>query len=874
MTNALKGHAMNRGTLMVLKRILVSALGALGLGALAAGTASGQTAGEGNIPAPDVFNDQITCSQLVPTPAGFNLPSTVQKGDKTSPLDDIIGNGTTTLTTGEGGISGENAAARLAGLGYVIPGGNMNCGAGTTGPTLGTMNDDANMDGDFIDAGDTLAWGSVPEDVADGYTELLDKFKAVYGDPAGTTGGTRRALAAAESALAKELAKTTPDTTEVTRLTKARDDARAANTKALGAYNAASGGPIYQAGVAEWMAKAAVTKSVADYNKQVTATNKAKTDLDGMQYSEWTVTGTGADLTVAQGRSKYVPLANTDLIGGEGANAVVTIANGMATVGQYSALQVYANHDGMTAGTAAVAAMGSTDAMSSSSANSNFTAAGALIVPMEAYAHDTDDSTPLVLRNTVSLNGDSLNSVATIRTRVVNVRLAEQALKKARDDNLNPLLQAVYDEAYRRAKLERDYYDALWNNVLADTTDHRSAEQRDQGTTETPNTDYVANPITIASRNAASISASNKRVAAETDLRSKVAAREAATAEVVKQFTGAQSFYAQLVARREALKAAADKVVADATTPSDAQTKAAANAATALTKAQADKATIDGFYDDADDPSLALVTELLKSGGDDGQKLVDAISSNYTTANEAKEKADEVAESIEGLTGEGGDVAQNTAAIATNADAIEDNADAIADNTAAISTNADAIEDNADDIATNAGNIATNATDIATNAADIMTNAGNIATNVTDIATNATDIATNVGNIATNVTDIATNAGNIATNAAGISSNADAIAANMNSIGQNASAIGRNETAIMGLQDQMEVVRAGVAASMALAGMPAINGRGISIGVGSFDGESAFAVGFQIQGEMASFKVGVTSAGGETGASAGVGFQF
>ena len=49
MTNAfLKGHVMNgnRGTLMVLKRLLTTALGALGLGALAAGTALGQTAGE------------------------------------------------------------------------------------------------------------------------------------------------------------------------------------------------------------------------------------------------------------------------------------------------------------------------------------------------------------------------------------------------------------------------------------------------------------------------------------------------------------------------------------------------------------------------------------------------------------------------------------------------------------------------------------------------------------------------------------------------------------------------------------------------------------------------------------------------------------
>ena len=107
-----------------------------------------------------------------------------------------------------------------------------------------------------------------------------------------------------------------------------------------------------------------------------------------------------------------------------------------------------------------------------------------------------------------------------------------------------------------------------------------------------------------------------------------------------------------------------------------------------------------------------------------------------------------------------------------------------------------------------------------------------------------------------------------------ISSNAADIAAAMNSIGSNTSMINDNRAMIGELSDDLDVVRAGVAASMALAGMPAINGRGISIGVGSYDGESAFAVGFQIQGEQASFKVGVTSSGGETGASAGVGFNF
>ena len=146
------------------------------------------------------------------------------------------------------------------------------------------------------------------------------------------------------------------------------------------------------------------------------------------------------------------------------------------------------------------------------------------------------------------------------------------------------------------------------------------------------------------------------------------------------------------------------------------------------------------------------------------------------------------------------------------------------------------------------------------NEARSMANAG-------DIATNAADIMTNTGNIAMNASSIESNMGNIASNASNIASNTAAIGSNRSSIMQNAGRIGE-------LSEDLDVVRAGVAASMALAGMPAINGRGISIGVGSFDGESAFAVGFQIQGEQASFKIGVTSSGGETGASAGVGFNF
>ena len=135
-------------------------------------------------------------------------------------------------------------------------------------------------------------------------------------------------------------------------------------------------------------------------------------------------------------------------------------------------------------------------------------------------------------------------------------------------------------------------------------------------------------------------------------------------------------------------------------------------------------------------------------------------------------------------------------------------------------------------------------------------------------------IDANAGNIMTNADNIMSNEMAIGANRGNISSNADMIASNSAAISSNRSSIMQNADDINGLQDQMEVVRAGVAASMALAGMPAINGRGIAIGVGSYDGESAFAVGFQIQGEQASFKIGVTSSGGETGASAGVGFNF
>ena len=994
---------------MILKRLLTTALGALGLSALAAGSAFAQTAGEGNIPAPDILNDQFDCSMFVPITTGKNatvpMPTKVPTGRKTSPLDDAIGTtGTTTVTD-----------STTLGLDYVIPTAGANCGAGAAGPMFGAMNVDGNNDGDFVDTGDTYGVGSAPIDVAQGYTDLLAKFKAVYGDPEDATSkGTDGALKDAQKELSKQIAAGTTGTS-LDSYNKAVTDAQAANTKAMAALTAASGGDIYQAGVAEWKAQSAVNNAIAAYNNQVGKVNAALTALDGLAYRTMQKEdpNNAGQVLAGTGVSKYVPLGNNELYGGS--SPVVTISMGMGTV-NLDQLIPYTNSDlaNPQVGMAAMRGLGMGDGSDddnaaptrSDTSASNFTAAGVLIIPMEPNADTTDD--PLDLTTTKV----GANSVGTnIRPAVENTRIATAALKKARDENTNPATQDIYDEAYRRAKLEQDYYDALWQDVLNSTDDLRTITEQ---TTDSDNDgDIDVKAYSISSRSSKYVTENNKRFTNEQTLRSAVAARVTATEHTAAAFNSPQSFYQQLVARREALKATADNAVTEAQKDGGTASKVLLDAQTAagdaLTAAKDAKSALDNLYADPNDPKVALLNTMSKTGGDDGQALLDAVSSNYSSAAEAKtdaaaaktaadaaqSKADEVAESVAGLTGDDGSVGQNTASIATNAEGIkdnredidqlnsdiygttasahdgdaacsaggllntancnkaaiahnandiadnadgiadlegrvDDNEDGIADNAENIATNADNISTNAGNIATNAGNIAANdtaikanAADIATNADDIMTNAGNIATNagsiemnagniatnagniannamaiesndadiavnVDNIAANAGNIVVNAGNIATNATNIeanmgsiATNAGNIATNASGIAdnmaaigANQGAIAANANSIGSNASAISRNASMIGELSEDLDVVRAGVAASMALAGMPAINGRGISIGVGSYDGESAFAVGFQIQGEQASFKIGVTSSGGETGASAGVGFNF
>ena len=227
----------------------------------------------------------------------------------------------------------------------------------------------------------------------------------------------------------------------------------------------------------------------------------------------------------------------------------------------------------------------------------------------------------------------------------------------------------------------------------------------------------------------------------------------------------------------------------------------------------ADQAVHSSYLDDAANPAGALMTALV-AGDDVAQDVVTAVSSNY-------------------------------------------------DSTV---VNANAIDANEGRITTNEANIATNADDIVTNADDIVTNAANIATNVTNIATNEADIATNVTNIATNAT--------------AISDETDARVAaddiHTAAIGINASGINDNAVSIGRLSDDLDVVRSGVAATLAVAGMPLAptEGWGAAIGTGYFDGESAVAAGLTFRSDRYNFKFAVGTSGGETTGSAGVSWGF
>ena len=789
---------------MITKRLMAL----IALASSAALAQDPQQPGDGNLPAPDLFDSQIVCSNALP--ATVPTPTVIPEGATESALDAAIGMGNVQI----------NNPTLRNNLGFVIPAEGNNCGRGLSQTA-------------FTIAGQ----GAVATDVATGYTALLPKFMAVYGDPDSlTSSGTAGSVARAREALARAEADETTSTAVIASLRRTLASAQERDTEARAEFNAIAQGPIYQAAAAEWMAKAAVTQSVSDYNDAVLEVNSAQTTLDTMNYSG------------------YVPLGSSELIG-----TVVFVFDGMGTV-NLSQLRQYINGDLSNPQAATVDDDGVTD-----TSQSNFDQAGNLVVPMRLVDGELQAvSVPV--------------QVAQARANRDNHQIALAALKKLRDENQTTSLQSVFDDAVTRAQAEADHYEQQFQLTLADTTN------RNPLTIDLPSTpENEAAPYSIASRHADYLTADNARLTAEATLRSAAATREAATQNVIEHFQNPGSFYAQLVARRQSLQTVADQAVADSPSPTMALIDAAAVAAEAVADAEEALAAYNslvGDPDDLDNPVVDLVNTLLETDGDDGQAVVDAISQTYANTVENRDAVGALTADTEDGAGEDGPITANRKAIEANADDIESNA-------GDIESNADDIESNAGEIESLGGRVMQNEEDIGTlkedtdlNTGMIATNAGNIASNASNVASNASNIAGNASNIVDNRSYIGQNAATLVNHGALIDRNAGHIALNSGRIGANAAAItmnsgliGDNRYMIGELSSDLDVVRAGVAASIALSRMPSVDGGGISFGAGTYAGEMAYAVGFQVERGFGTFDIGVTSSGGEIGAGVGVGLK-
>ena len=647
MNYALKGHAMKRGTLMVLKRLLVTTLSALGLGALVAGTAFGQSPqppGNGNIPAPNLFDDQIACSMNVPALMGamaVPMPTVVPRGATSSTLDNLLranmGMGdprTVDLTATDDPDSGGNNPMDLI---DVVPADVANCGA-VAGTAAFTVADN----------------GAIATHVAEGFTEV----KAAYDDLVEQEGVVAQARMARDQARMDATA-TNPNTTAINSAQAILDAANAELMKRQTALDAISDGPIYQAGIAEWRARGAVETAVAAWNMAVLGVTDA-TGMEGALDILDAATYGGprhqnADSAVLTG---YVALGADP--SGTDVGSVGNVLNADGTV-NIANMRTYADVAGDGTRT--------TD---------NFNDDGSLAVPMRATLDPDDGNAMEVLPTTAT--------IGTIRADREAANNAVAALEEAQAKNTNRNLDIAYEEAVRRARLEAAHLNAQWNAAVTDAIDLRTDAQKlrftdtngdgdnspDDNET-TPNPDYV-DAFSLLSLNTDYQGALTKRDTAETALRMAVADREAKTRATINSFTSPGSFYQQLVDRRQALKDAAsnivNRIINAGGTPTTAQNQAVQDAQDDLDEADKVKGNYDALVGDADNPAVALVDVLATTDGDDGQALVSAITGNYDATQDNEGRLDALLTTnadgtesgrivdIENQLGEGGNVEQ------------------------------------------------------------------------------------------------------------------------------------------------------------------------------------------------------------------------
>ena len=351
----LKGHAMNRGTLMVLKRLLVTTLGALGLGALAAGPASAQ---QPQIPAPDLFDGQVTCSTHVMSPQDAMTIADLTKALAMAVED------------GEMIVNGDDLAA------IIDPMGN-NCSAG---PVLNPLYEPDTQDsqryvaaaGGLTDDIDKAAYIPLAHDnddaledamaVGEGYTEALNAFVAAR-------------KANMEYDAAKKVVDEAGDDAS-DRQIKDRDDKYAAKMMADEDLMSVGNGPINMAGIAEWEAKFAVEKAADDYEEARMSVTAAETALAGDVTTDTDAGGTAIAYIVDY--DDYVPVNSAQLLALFDDDENITIGSETAST-LTAKIRAYANAEGDNVSTQTV---DEENVIVERTGSSAFDAAGNLLVPM------------------------------------------------------------------------------------------------------------------------------------------------------------------------------------------------------------------------------------------------------------------------------------------------------------------------------------------------------------------------------------------------------------------------------------------------------------------------------------------------------------
>ena len=489
-----------------------------------------------------------------------------------------------------------------------------------------------------------------------------------------------------------------------------------------------------------------------------------------------------------------------------------------------------------------------------------------------------DGSGVLQLEETASTTTANLGQiVALLDTQNTAVKDADEALKDAIAEGNADL--APLRETLRRATKARDHIQgeltrltsivrAQNRNLSANITIGSGADERTLAETER---EVLAEYGKIQ----------GQVDAAEAKVRSTVGALENANGAVMNALASPNDYLDQLVTLRTFQKAAADAAVADAgSTPAPSLVTAAEEAAERLAEATDQRDAHMALISDPDSPASALLNALLEPemrdgevnlADDDGRAVIDAIADTY-----GETQMNAAAIAAIGVTGD--DVASNTAAIATNTADIATNTADIADHETRISGNEAMLMDHEGRITSNTNMLMDHEGRISTNEATLVDHGMKLMQKKEYIdnlgAHIGVDPVTGMGTGEGGMSRIDMNAMGVGANREMIMTNMEGIEHNHMDIMQNRAMIDSNSMSIMRNMEDIQTLKSGVAASMALGGMPEMGARGVSVGAGSYGGETALAVGVHFSGENSRFKIGVTSSGGETGASLGAGWSF